>query len=206
MYWSTRSAANDRRARSVLVMVPISVRPGARCRQALRECLTPRITTTIMIPPDVRRLRELQRASGKRDLTSAESREHDRLYDARRLQIARMIQRPTCCAAAKKYPVVTFEVADVEGKRPTRGSWVAHMSERLGTILRGRDGAAWWDEMPDAKFCPFCGTALPVMVRKEPAPKTVSLVLDGGYYCSNCRERLDACLCDPPSFAFEPKE
>jgi len=140
--------------------------------------------------PDVKRWRQLQSL--------------ERLD--RELEIMRLIPTPTCCDAAKHYPAVTFQVADVEGRRPTRGYWHAHMSESLARRYAvGPDGSVWLSAMPEAKFCPFCGAPLPEMVLKEPIPKTVSVVLDGGYYCSTCKERLYSCMCDPPASAFEPK-
>jgi hypothetical protein len=132
--------------------------------------------------------------------------EMDRLQFDREREVARLVPRPTCCEAAKNYPAVTFQVADVEGKRPTRGYWHAHMSEPLARRSAiGPDGSVWLSAMPVAKFCPFCGTALPKMVLKDPIPKTVCVVLDGGYYCSTCKDRLSSCLCDPQASAFEPK-
>jgi len=58
--------------------------------------------------------------------------------------------------------------------------------------------------MPEAKFCTFCGEALPKMVRKATPPIPLCIVTDGGYYCDTCKQRLP-CTCLPPSAAFEPE-
>lgn len=59
--------------------------------------------------------------------------------------------------------------------------------------------------MPEPTHCPFCGTPLPKMVRKDPIPPHICRVTDGGYYCDTCKQRLNACICDPPEAAFEPE-
>ena len=80
--------------------------------------------------------------------------------------------------------------------------------DRQGELERGlaaSDPNYYAGAYPEPKFCPYCGTALPKLVRKKPMPKNICRVTDGGYYCSTCRERLDNCLCDPPASAFEPE-
>ncbi len=110
-----------------------------------------------------------------------------------------MIPVPMCCEAAQRYPAISFSVDYGDGdSNEAPGGWYIAKNRELET--RGPDHHR---EPPAPKFCPYCGTSLPVMRRKVPAPKTVCRIIDGGYYCNTCRERLGGCLCDPLSSAFE---
>ena len=52
-------------------------------------------------------------------------------------------------------------------------------------------------------YCPFCGTKVPgVRLRRNP-PEKICVILDGGYYCATCEERLDSCDCDLPKQLWE---
>jgi hypothetical protein len=82
--------------------------------------------------------------------------------------------------------------------------------ERKKLVVKHEDGSETWpnicvvDKAPDPKFCPFCGTPLPKLVKKKRPPK-VQLVEDGGYYCSTCGERIRSCECPYPEQAYEPE-
>ena len=143
-----------------------------------------------MLPPDVARL------------FKAPEEERDGLRVDRLAAIDDMIPRPTCCEAAREYPVVTFQVRESPSGF-TRTSWSVPMDPRLVCALIGRKGVKWSDDLPVPKFCPFCGTALPKMEPKSPVPDTVCIP-EGGY-CQNCKSRLRNYLCDPPESAYEPR-
>jgi hypothetical protein len=85
-----------------------------------------------------------------------------------------------------------------------KGSWHAPLSKVFREVRAQQIMDYYHDALPAPKFCPYCGTLLPEMRLKDPVPENVTRVLDGGYYCSTCHERLNECLCDPPSSAFEP--
>lgn len=54
-----------------------------------------------------------------------------------------------------------------------------------------------------ASHCPFCGQKVPdVRLRANP-PKRVCTIVDGGYYCNTCGERLDGCRCAPPEYNWK---
>jgi len=128
----------------------------------------------------------------------------DGLRYGRHSEIMSLIPVPRCCEASQKYPAIAFAVDyedDDSHKAP--GVWTIARNEDLCSVQALRD-RTYYQHRPAPKFCPYCGTALPTMVRKKPVPKNVCRVRDGGYYCATCKERLNACMCDPLSSAFEP--
>lgn len=104
------------------------------------------------------------------------------------------IPMPTCCDEAKKYPAVRFEVDILGADEP---QWKA-----AGHSFNLREMG--FPKSPAAKFCPFCGTSLPKMQRKENPPSPIATCTDGGYYCATCNERLNCCDCRLPESAWEP--
>lgn len=148
-------------------------------------------------------------------LTGPEDRELADLYYKRTSAILSMIPLPTCCEAATKYPAVTFQVdfqdpdedAEFDEEKPPftgKGRWYVILSDTFKQERAAQYEDYYRTPHPEPKFCPYCGAGLPKMVLKDPVPETVCRVLDGGYYCSTCRDRLNECVCDPPSSAFEP--
>jgi HTH-type transcriptional regulator/antitoxin HigA len=53
-----------------------------------------------------------------------------------------------------------------------------------------------------AKFCPYCGAALPELRKKAEPPEPLHHSADG-HYCSTCNQRNHACKCLPPEAAWE---
>jgi len=118
-----------------------------------------------------------------------------------------MIPILTCCEASRNYPTVTFTVDFGEKSEDGKGYWYVRSNSKLEDYYRPSEAKmdpSWYENRPHAKFCPYCGTPVPKMRRKDPAPKTLTVVTDGGYYCDTCSERLNCCMCDPLSSAFEP--
>lgn len=127
----------------------------------------------------------------------------DLFEELRRRQLA-ALPTPTCCKAAQEYPTIMFSV-DVydQDSREAEGKWTtAHLKVFQEQGLRERRD--YFKHMPEPKFCNYCGLSLPKMARKKAFPKNTCVVKDGGYYCSTCKERLNACRCLPPEFAWEP--
>lgn len=118
---------------------------------------------------------------------------HDRQLNA--------LPRPTCCQESRDYPAAIFQLSVYDGdSREAEGSWLAPLVKAFETQrLRRRD----FNNPPEAKFCTYCGTALPEMKRKAEFPTYTCVVTDGGYYCDTCKERLHACRCLPPEHAWE---
>lgn len=58
-------------------------------------------------------------------------------------------------------------------------------------------------EKPTPKFCPFCATPLPKPVPRHIPLEPVRDIIDGGYYCNTCHERLMCCQCWPTEARWE---
>lgn len=153
----------------------------------------------------IERLRELLALGHRR--STEEEQEFEDLLRNRRQEQRDAIPRPTCCAEILKYPVITFSIKNSYGCRDTNkaeGHWHFRVGESFWYDFGVGDLSEYITGVPDPKYCPFCGTPVPKMVRKNPPPPNICRVTDGGYHCDICHERLDACICDPPSAAFEP--
>lgn len=131
--------------------------------------------------------------------------EFEYLMSQRRLEQKDAIPHLTCCEAIQEYPVITFIVPigkDDTSKAP--GRWVVRVDERFWNEYTGGHFREYVEGMPEPEYCPFCSSEIPKMTRKNPPPPDICRVTDGGFYCDTCHERLDGCICDPPSAAFEP--
>lgn len=163
-----------------------------------------------MTSDEKKRLAELEeREVGDAKMTNAEWQELDRLRSITESERADAVVRPTCCESAVKYPPIQFSVDcyDVEDSNKDNGKWTITMNEYLmrHESTKSRDVVNYFENKPAPKFCPYCATPLPKMVRKNPMPEGICRVTDGGYYCDTCKERLHACRCLPLSAAFEPE-
>lgn len=116
--------------------------------------------------------------------------------------------RLACCARGAKFvgfrhdsDMFYAEYADLESymakARSTPPAWGLYLKPY---VLR-------WDHASEERvhvaFCPFCGTKVPeVRLRADP-PVKICAVLDSGYYCATCEERLQGCRCDLPERLWE---
>jgi len=145
-------------------------------------------------------LKKIRRLEKKSNLTDDESCELEHLSDRRQQEINALFPRPTCCEEMRAVPAVQLTVDFEDVTKPMTAKWYIAIPE----VWQHADHK-WWQKKGTPKFCPFCATPLPVMVLKNPIPANIQTITDGGYYCSTCRERLQCCVCDPISSAFEPK-
>lgn len=149
--------------------------------------------------------------------TENEQAEWEALCEKRHNDILSMIPLPMCCENARKYPVVTFSVDETdpeeEDDEPEEGDalpplkatadWYIEVADKFLSVRRSEHEDYYSVPWPSPKFCPYCGASLPKMRLKDPVPETICRVLDGGYYCSTCDDRLNECMCDPQSSAYE---
>jgi hypothetical protein len=140
-----------------------------------------------------------------KNISEEEEVELDKLMGQRRKEQTAAVPRPSCCAAIQKYPVITFSVNDDDDTATAEGSWRIRVGERFHSDFFTGDICEYISGFPNPEYCPFCGSTLPNMVRKDPPPPNICRVTDGGYYCDTCKERLNGCICDPPAAAFEPE-
>ena len=114
-----------------------------------------------------------------------------------------------CCGQGRKFVGLRHESAlfydsQCEGPedflqkmRVTPPCWMMHVQTFVSRHERALSDSA------RIAFCPFCGTKVPgVRLRRNP-PKKICVVLDGGYYCATCEERLDSCNCALPAQLWE---
>ena len=125
-----------------------------------------------MTPKKTARFHALrEKTKGSSGLTGAEDVEYGYLVEERRAEILGMIPVPMCCEAARKYPAVSFEAGgcgDDDDSLTDPGRWWVAMNDGLARALAKKDRNYYRDAYPEPKFCPYCGTALPRMRRKEP--------------------------------------
>lgn len=154
------------------------------------------------MPVDRKRLKRLINKEGSYNgLSLKEERELDKLQYEREAEKALSILRPNCCEAAQKYPVIVFSV-DFKDNGEMIGNWYYSVNDHISRYIQLSD-RNWSANRPPPRYCIFCSSPLPKVVRKKETPKDVCIVKDGGYYCHTCKERLQCCMCDDPSAAFE---
>lgn len=150
------------------------------------------------------RLRELL-ALGPNVRSPEQEFEFDRLMDQRRREQKASVPHLICCDAIQEYPIITFSVRIGDGDTSKgSGQWRVRVDDRFWNEYEGGHYVEYINGMPEPEYCPFCSSELPKMARKNLTPPNICRVTDGGYYCDTCHERLDGCICDPPSAAFEP--
>ena len=119
-----------------------------------------------------------------------------------------MIGRLSCCEEGKKFIGLRHEGGLFYAEYESAEAYLKKMRETppLWT-MHAKTFSTRWERSDDVSarvaFCPFCGTKVPpVRLRKDP-PKKICVILDGGYYCATCEERLQACNCHLPERMWE---
>lgn len=110
---------------------------------------------------------------------------HSRLQALRR----KATQILTCCDAIQHYPIVTGSVSE-DGK----WRWGLNGHSELYSSMN----LELLQTLPEPKFCPFCATDLPKMVRHNLMDAPVGNEADVDY-CSYCHERIMCCICLNPT-------
>lgn len=159
---------------------------------------------SLLTPPQRARLARLRKKENDKGLNASEEKDLDGLMRRRRDEIAHARPRPTCCLAARIEGVVWLTV-DYDNTPTEEARWAVAHNHDLRSEARRVNRVQTFGDTPAPKYCPFCGTGLPFMVRVESPPEPLCVITDGGYYCDTCRERADACLCYPPTCAFAPE-
>jgi hypothetical protein len=115
----------------------------------------------------------------------------------------RLVIVPGCCPASSKQVLVALSVPEdvIYGDAgvETKPRWVVRSSyqEYLDHPMQ----RTW--PSTEVQHCPHCAAKLPTFrPRVEPLEPIVEVV-DGGYYCNTCNERLHACKCWPPEAHWE---
>lgn len=111
-----------------------------------------------------------------------------------------------CCQAARDTGAVFLQfsfdaIYESEGQEGHKPTWQICLPEAYHHRV-ATDGVR--KSPPVVTHCPFCGTPVPEIVPRETTNK-ICRVIDGGYYCDTCGERLHACRCMPPEYAWTTK-
>ena len=104
---------------------------------------------------------------------------------------------PRCCEQAIKTQGVFLSVYQgwIYGDNLTEPQWV----------IKSIDQKLGFDSVDQVFYCPFCSRLLPEIIRPVVATtKPICKCIDTGYYCATCKERLHACHCLAPAYAWGP--
>jgi hypothetical protein len=118
------------------------------------------------------------------------------------------IPRPLCCELQRKFPTIIANV-DIYNEGDSylvEAKWTLQPIEYIARDTQYKMGTKYFEVEKTPKFCPYCGKRLPKLVRKKNPPKNVCRVVDTGYYCDTCKERLMACTCYHPTALWEVKQ
>lgn len=118
-------------------------------------------------------------------------------------EILEEICKLRCCQEQIDYPTIICKAdcADETGEVSVR--WLTSMHDVEIFYIKQRErGETGWNNIPEPKFCTYCGEPVPKLVKKK-NPPSHCVYTDGGYYCNNCGERLQCCSCLPPEAAWE---
>ena len=123
------------------------------------------------------------------------------------------IVTPQCCEQARKTMAVYLafhnrwddESYNPQDENPLPGDdWEPYWVVRAYESWRPEEPWCLTSVTQEAKFCPFCGEAVPEVERVK-APGPVVRIQDGGYCCEECGERADSCNCLPPDVCWRVK-
>ena len=117
---------------------------------------------------------------------------------------------PECCEYSKSFIVLqgTYDWINVdEGRVINPPRWNIRGGEvDKDTFVRKMSENALGSDFYAIDFCPKCGVRLPEIKLKDVMPEPMREIIDGGYYCNTCKERLHACECYPYEAMWELKE
>ena len=109
---------------------------------------------------------------------------------------------PQCCQYAKDYIVLHYErnwdeEDSLDKFKTTPPDW----------IIRGVKPDMQMGKFEGAPYkinvCPVCSALMPKIRLKAVLPNKIMMIVDGGYYCDTCEERLDSCECKRPEEMWE---
>jgi hypothetical protein len=115
---------------------------------------------------------------------------------------------PKCCKYAHDYIALYYDWYYAEEKDhfvKNKPFWVVRGTkmEEHEFAHRCNDGHFPTNVEMKISFCPNCGEKMPDIRLKDKPPEKVMTIIDGGYYCATCDERLDSCKCARPEELWE---
>jgi hypothetical protein len=154
-----------------------------------------------------RRVREIVERAQESDGSIYDFPEWEKLYDE--WNEAREAARPwpVCCSEMRKHRGLVYARFLDESFYDTPDSPEKYQQFSMGWAIAyeapSRGISRGMTQVVYPERCPFCGQVLPKIVPKKKRPEPLCKIEDGGYYCSECRERAHGCLCFPPHAAYE---
>jgi hypothetical protein len=115
-----------------------------------------------------------------------------------------------CCEAGGRYIYLGYDFTFGPNLDGTVENYLAHVQSvpprwlvRVGEPKTTEEYRAPYVP-PIAVVCPFCTTAVPAVVLRKDPPDKLRIIVDGGYRCMTCEERLDNCDCARPAELWAP--
>lgn len=115
---------------------------------------------------------------------------------------------PKCCKYAKWFITLRYEdywVKDKDYFIDNKPHWNVRGSKYDENTFRELIKIVFPKDYK-ISYCPLCGKKLPDIQMKKELPEKVLTVVDAGYYCDTCSERLIACTCSRPEEMWELKK
>jgi hypothetical protein len=109
-----------------------------------------------------------------------------------------------CCAQGARLVALRFAADVIYAEHPDRAAAISSYAStppRWTIVAVPSDSRGGEDVV--VVVCPFCGAALPAIRPRANPPRRVCAVVDGGYYCATCEERLMGCRCWPQERMWE---
>lgn len=116
---------------------------------------------------------------------------------------------PNCCEQQRKTPSIYLNVDD-NSENPR---WIVAAFTDTDNLKAKFNGSKLheihvhsdlYETRITALFCPFCGTKVPEIIRREDFKSKICKPNDG--YCDTCTKRLSHCRCFPCEWNWQPKE
>ncbi len=119
------------------------------------------------------------------------------------------IGRLSCCPDGAKFVGLRHAASlFYETEYANRADFLKRMRETPPAwTIHAKTFVTRWEHSDEVSkvvaFCPFCGTKVPDVRLRTEGPEKICVVLDGGYRCNTCKERLVNCECSLPERLWE---
>jgi hypothetical protein len=112
----------------------------------------------------------------------------------------------TCCADGARFIALRYGEDMLANEWPNRDAFFAAARDtRPQWKIIACDRERQHQESMVIACCPFCAVPVPEirLAVSPPSDARIMTVVDGGYYCATCEERLDSCDCVRPERLWE---
>ena len=111
----------------------------------------------------------------------------------------------SCCERGTRYVDLRFKSDLLIDGAKTRAAFIRMVNKTQPDWVLivepvGQFGRAGYEPVT---CCPFCCTPVPKLRKRKRPPAKFLVVVDNGYYCDTCRDRLNGCACPHPEVLWE---